>query len=120
MKRILVVEDHKEIRELLSEIFLSDGYEVDSAEDGELALRQVKEKKYDLIITDYMMPKMDGIDLLRNLKTENHSLFILMISGSGIEEEFFKQSGADAYLSKPFDLLRMKMLVEKILNSSKE
>lgn len=118
MKRILVVEDHKEIRNLLSKFFLSSGYEVESVEDGEMAMRKVKERRYDLIVTDYMMPKMNGIDLLKKLKMDNPQLSILIISGSAVEEAFFTQSGADAFLAKPLDLLRMKILVEKILNSN--
>jgi len=117
LKRILIVDDHKEIRDLLSKFFLSSGYEVESVEDGEMAMRKVKKKRYDLIVTDYMMPKMDGIVLLKKLKMDNPQLSILIISGSAVEEAFFTQSGADAFLAKPLDLLRMKILVEKILNS---
>jgi two-component system response regulator AtoC len=120
MKRILVVDDQEDLRGFLSKALIPNGYEVDSAEDGMAALGQVKRKKYDLIIADYEMPKMDGIDLLRKLKVDNPSLSVLMISGSGIEETFFKRCGADAYLTKPFDLLQMKKLVKKILHSSEE
>jgi len=116
MKRILVVDDHKEIRDLLSKLFLSTGYEVDTAEDGEVAMKKVKENRYDLVVTDYMMPKMDGIDLLKRLKMENPRLSILMMSGSMVEEAFFTQLGADAFLAKPLNLSSVRILVEKILN----
>lgn len=119
LKRILIVDDHKEIRDLLSKFFLLNRYEVDSVEDGDMAIRQVKEKRYDLIVTDYMMPKMDGIDLLKRLKMDNPQLSILIISGSAVEEAFFTQSGADAFLTKPLDLSRVKVLVENILNPKK-
>ncbi len=115
MKRILVVDDQKEIRDLISKLLVSSGYAVDIAEDGEVALGQVKRKKYDLIIVDFEMPGMDGITLLENLKTGHPSLPVLMISGSGKEESFFKRSGADAYLSKPLDLFQTRMLVLQIL-----
>lgn len=114
----MIVDDHKEVRDLLYKFFLSSGYEVESVEDGEMAMRKAKEKRYDLIVTDYMMPKMDGIDLLKKLKMDNPQLSILIISGSAVEEAFFTQSGADAFLAKPLDLLSMKILVEKILNSN--
>ncbi|MEW6377120.1 MAG: response regulator [Thermodesulfobacteriota bacterium] len=117
MKRILVVEDHKEIRNLLSKFFLLNGYEVDSVEDGDMAIRYVKENRYDLIVTDYMMPNMNGIDLLKRIKMDNPQLSILVISGSGVGEPFFREAGADAFLTKPLDLSSMKILVEKILNS---
>lgn len=117
MKRILIVDDHEEIRDLLSKFFRSSGYEVESVEDGEMAVKKVNEKRYDLVVTDYMMPKMNGFDLLKKLKMDNPQLPILVISGSAVEEAFFTQSGADAFLAKPLDILRMKILVEKILNS---
>ncbi|MDO9124758.1 MAG: response regulator [Deltaproteobacteria bacterium] len=117
MKRILVVGDHKEIRNLLSKFFLLNGYEVDTVEDGETAMKKVKEKGYDLVVTDYMMPKMDGIELIRRLKGYDPSLSILIISGSGVGEPFFREVGADAFLAKPLDLSSMKILVEEILNS---
>ena len=119
MKRILIVDDQKEIRDLLSKFFLLNGYEVDTAEDGETAMEKVKGKRYDLVITDYMMPKMDGMDLLKRLKMENPRLFVLMISGSMVGEIFFTQSGADGFLTKPIDLSSMKRLVEGILNSKR-
>lgn len=119
MKKILVVDDHEEIRELLSKFLLSNGYEVDTAEDGETALKKVTEKEYDLIITDYIMPKINGVNLLRRLKIESPRLAILIISGSMVGDGFFAQSGADAFLPKPLDLPRMKILIEEILNSRK-
>jgi DNA-binding NtrC family response regulator len=115
MKRILIVDDHKEIRDLLSKFFLLNGYEVDTAEDGETAMEKVRRKGYDLVVTDYSMPKMDGMDLLRRLKMENPSLSVLMISGSMVGETFFTQMGADGFLTKPLDLSSMKRLVERIL-----
>jgi DNA-binding response OmpR family regulator len=117
LKRILIVDDYKEIGNLLSKFFLLNGYEVDCVEDGEVALRQVTKKRYDLIITDYRMPKLDGIDLIKRLKGTELSLPILIISGSGVGEPFFRKAGADAFLTKPLDLSSMKILVEKILNS---
>jgi len=120
LKRILIVDDYKEIGNLLSKFFLLNGYEVDCVENGEVALRQVRGKKYDLIITDYMMPKLDGVDLIKRLKEYNLSLPILIISGSGVGELFFREAGADAFLTKPLDLSSMRVLVEKILNSKKQ
>jgi len=119
MKRILIVDDHKEVRELLSKFFLLNGYEVDTAEDGETAMEKVRVKGYDLVVTDYNMPKMDGMDLLRRLKMENPSLSVLMISGSMVGETFFTQLGADGFLTKPIDLSSMKRLVERILYSKR-
>ncbi len=116
MKRILLVADQKELRDLLSQFFFLNGYEVESAEDGEAAMALVRKKQYDLVVADFKMPKMDGLDLTRKLKLYYPSLSILIMSGSGVGEAFFREAGADAFLTKPLDLSSMKSLVEEILN----
>lgn len=116
MKRILLVDDQKELRDLLSRFFLLNGYEVEDVEDGEAAMALVKSKRYDLIVADFKTPKMDGLDLTRKLKLYYPSLSILIMSGSGVGEAFFREAGADAFLTKPLDLSSMKSLVEEILS----
>jgi CheY-like chemotaxis protein len=116
MKRILVVDDQKEVRDLLSTFFLLNGYEVESVEDGEAAMRLVGKKQYDLVVADFGMPKMDGLDLTKKLKLYRPSLSILIMSGSGVGEAFFREAGAEGFLTKPLDLSSMKSLVEEILN----
>jgi DNA-binding response OmpR family regulator len=119
MKRILLIDDQKAVRDLLYRFFLFNGYEVECVEDGEAAMSLIKKKQYDLIIADFMMPKMDGLNLTKKLKLYNPSLSILIMSGSGVGEAFFREAGADAFLTKPLDLSSMKILVDEILNSKK-
>jgi DNA-binding response OmpR family regulator len=116
MKRILVVDDQKELRDLLSKFLFLSGYEVESAEDGEGAMALVKKKQYDLVVVDFKMPKMNGLDLTKRLKLYDPSLSILIMSESAVGEAFFIEAGADAFLTKPLDLSSMKSLVEEILN----
>ncbi len=116
MKRILLVDDQKELKDLLSRLFLLNGYEVEDVEDGEAAMALIRNKRYDLIIADFKTPKMDGLDLTRKLKLYFPSLAILIVSGSGVGEAFFREAGADAFLTKPVDLSSMKSLVEEILS----
>jgi DNA-binding response OmpR family regulator len=116
MKRILLVDDQKELRDLLSRFFLLNGYEVEDVEDGEAAMALIKSKRYDLIVADFKMPRMDGLDLTRKLKLYYPSVSILIMSGSGVGEAFFREAGADAFLTKPLDLSSMKSLVEEILS----
>ncbi len=117
MKRILLVGGQKEMRDLLSRFFLSKGHEVESVEDGEAALSLVKKKHYDLVVAD--LPQRNGLDLTKKLKLYNPDLSILVISGSGVGEAFFREAGADAFLTKPLDLSSMEVLVEEILGSKK-
>ncbi len=116
MKRILVVDGQKESRELLSKFLLSNGYDVEDVEDGEAALALVRSKQYDLVIADFKMVKMDGLDLTRKLKLYYPSLSILIVSGSGVGEPFFREAGADGFITKPLDLSSMKSLAEEILS----
>jgi DNA-binding response OmpR family regulator len=116
MKRILLVDDQKELRDLLSRFLLLNGYEVEDVEDGEAAMALVRNKRYDLVIADFKMPKMDALDLTRKLKLYYPFLSILIMSGSGVGEAFFREAGADAFLTKPPDLSSMKSLVEEILS----
>ena len=116
MKRILIVVDQKQPRDLLSQFFFLNGYEVESVEGGEAAMGLVRNKQYDLVVVDSKMPKMNGLDLTRRLKLYYPSLAILVMSESGVGEAFFREAGADAFLTKPLDLSSMKSLVEEILN----
>ena len=116
MKRILLVDDQKELRALLSQFFSLNGYEVESVEDGELAIALIRKKQYDLVVADFKMPKMNGLDLTRRLKLYYPSLSILIMSGSGVGEVFFREAGADAFVTKPLDLSSMRSLVEELLN----
>jgi DNA-binding NtrC family response regulator len=119
MKRILLVDDQKEVRDLLSRCLFLNGYEVESVEDGDTAMALIMKKHYDLVVADFLMPKMDGLDLTKKLKRYDPSLSILIISGSGVGEAFFREAGADAFLTKPLDLSSMKALVEEILRYKK-
>ncbi len=116
MERILIVDDQKEQRDLLSRFFLLNGYEVEDVEDGEAAMALLRSKRYDLVIADFKMPKTDGLDLTRKLKLYYPSLSILIMSGSGVGEAFFREAGADAFLTKPLDFSSMKSLIEEILS----
>ena len=101
---ILIVEDHKEIREYLRHI-LKDEYRVCEAQDGRAALEVVKRRKIDLIISDLMMPSMDGFALVSELKTDkNHSKIpVLVLSARAVPSEKLDllEKGADAILYKP-------------------
>jgi DNA-binding NtrC family response regulator len=119
MKRILLVGGQEEMRGLLSRFFLLKGHEVERVEDGETALSLVKKKHYDLVVADFLMSRRDGVDLTKKLKLYNPDLSILVISGSGVGEAFFREAGADAFLTKPLDLSSMEVLVEEILGSKK-
>jgi CheY-like chemotaxis protein len=114
-KRILIVDDEEMIRTLLFEAFKFFDYEIESVENGVEALKQIARKTYDLIITDYKMPKMDGLELTRIIKMTNPSIPVLVVTSNGPERELLK-SGALACIKKPFNILELQRISQNILD----
>ena len=118
-KRILIVDDDDEIRELLEFDIRSSGYFVDSAKDGLEGLNKALNNTYDLILLDVMMPKMNGFDVCKNIRSAKLSIPVLMLTAKGTIEDKTSgfDCGADDYLVKPFDvqevLLRIRVLLRR-------
>ena len=117
MSRILVIDDEKSIRNTLREILEYENYGVDDAADGFEGLRLVKENKYDAILCDIKMPKMDGIELLTQI-FEITDTPVIMISGHGTIETAVEaiRKGAYDYISKPLDLNRLLVTLRNALD----
>lgn len=101
--KILVVDDEALIREVVKEYLLQEHFEVEEADDGDIALEKIKKENYDLVILDIMMPKKDGFQTVKELK-QIKDIPVLMLSARG--EEFDKligfDLGIDDYVTKPF------------------
>ena len=127
MKKILIVEDEKEIRNILKVYLLTAGYEVTEAADGEEAMRIFYEKPFDLVVLDIMLPKKDGWSICREIK-EYSSVPVIIITARDNEndEVFGFEIGADDYITKPFSnkvfLARVKTVLKNktIVNNSNE
>ncbi len=119
IKRILIVDDDDEIRELLEFDIAQSGYFVDTASDGKEGLTKVLNNSYDLVVLDVMMPKMNGFDVCKNIRQAKLSIPILMLTAKGTigDKTDGFESGADDYLVKPFDiqevLLRIRVLLRR-------
>ena len=120
MSTILVVDDEKSIRKALSEILVTEGYKVDEAVDGLEALNLIKARKYDCVLSDIKMPKLDGIELLEKLQIEGIQIPIIMISGHGSTETAVEavKKGAFDYISKPPDLNRLLITLRNALDKA--
>jgi signal transduction histidine kinase/ligand-binding sensor domain-containing protein/DNA-binding response OmpR family regulator len=120
---ILVVEDNYDMREYIKES-LSENYSIEEAINGEQGIRIAKKIIPDLIISDLMMPKMDGKELTRVLKNDeltSHVPIIMLTAKSGQESRIEGlQTGADDYLTKPFDLNELQIRVENLINIRKK
>ncbi len=117
MANILVVDDDKGIREILEIVLTQEGYEVTSIEDGIKALAKCRRQKYDLIITDLKMPKMDGIEFLKAVKEISPESLVILITAFASGETAVKamQEGAYDYLEKDFDIEDLKSIIQNAL-----
>jgi DNA-binding NtrC family response regulator len=119
MTNILVVDDEVSIRATLKEILEYEKFNVDEAADGNEALQKVASKSYDLILCDIKMPKMDGIEVLKNIM-KTTDIPVVMISGHGTIDTAVEaiKLGAFDYIAKPLDLNRLLITIRNALDRS--
>jgi DNA-binding response OmpR family regulator len=118
--RILVVDDNKDTCHVISSILKEEGYNVDRAYNGRQAIEKIKVKGYNLMILDYKLAGMDGIDVLKEVRKTEPSLKIIMISayGSPSIKSMAKKLGACRFLDKPFNVKRLVSVVRNALAKS--
>ena len=111
--RILVVEDEKHLNRIISEAVEDEGYSVDSCYNGVEALEYLACAEYDVIILDVMMPKMNGLELVRRLRSEGNSTPVLFLTARDAVADRVEglESGGDYYLTKPFDFQELMAVV---------
>jgi len=117
---LLLVEDNQDLRDVLHEHF-SHNYKVIDAENGRDALAKIEEKNIDLVITDIMMPEMDGLELVKILREDiktSHLPIALLTAKSSVEDQIAgTESGADLYFPKPFNVTLMDLKLKQFLDS---
>lgn len=109
MKKILVVEDDQFLREFYQELLTQEGYLIDVAADGEIALSKIRENEYDLVLLDIMLPKKDGIQILRDLK-------VTPAKKANVTIVVLTNLGQDAVIKECFDLGAQGYLIKSALN----
>ena len=114
--KILVVDDEKEIADLLELYLISDGFQVKKAYDAQEGLRIMKEEKIDLVLLDIMMPNIDGLEMCRRIR-ETNNVPIIMVSAKTQELDKIVglTTGADDYVTKPFNPLELMARVKSQL-----
>lgn len=114
---ILVVEDEKIARENLTHVLTSAGHEVIALASAEEGLQELGGKEYDLVITDMLLPGMDGMQLLENIRAKHPSVTVIMVTGHASVVNAVKamQKGAHSYLAKPLKLDELRLQVERAL-----
>lgn len=117
--RVLIVEDDIDISDMIQS-FLKYEFDFHRAYDGEEGLEKIRENKYDLVILDIMMPKLNGTDMLKILREENNiPVIILSAKGSEMDKALGFGIGADDYLSKPFSMIELQARMRAIIRRSR-
>ncbi len=116
MDKVLIIDDDEELCELVSEYLTVEGFEISCVNDGESGLEQALTGEYDMAILDVMLPKMNGFDVLRNLR-EQSKLPVIMLTARGDDMERIVglEIGADDYLPKPFNPRELAARLRAIL-----
>jgi DNA-binding response OmpR family regulator len=118
--RILLVDDEQSVQTLLSYPLRKDGYHVTSATDGHEALERFGENRFDLVILDLMLPKLDGVEVCRQLRRRSQvPIIMLTAKGSETDKVAGLEVGADDYITKPFSMREFRSRVKAALRRSR-
>ncbi|MFH0931533.1 MAG: sigma-54 dependent transcriptional regulator [Candidatus Zixiibacteriota bacterium] len=119
MPSILVIDDKESMRQMLAKTLESEGFEVDTARDGEGGLDKAKEKRFDLVLTDLKLPKMDGLEVLSSIKDLDPEVAVIVMTAYGTIETAVQaiKQGAFDFLTKPFDVDHLHVLIQRALEN---
>src|ERR1043165_5708306 len=117
MEQILIVDDDRELCELVAELLMTEGFEVEVAEGSAHGLERALTGEHALVVLDVMMPGMNGFELLRRLRAEGSTIPVLMLTARGedVDRIVGLEIGADDYLPKPFNPRELVARIQAIL-----
>ncbi len=115
-KRILVVDDDVDIVRIVTKMLAQEDYQVFTSVSGEEALEKVQKEKPDILLLDIMMPRMNGLEVLRRVKEIDPAITIIMITAFGDIDSYLDamESGAFEYINKPFESEELIRMIDKI------
>jgi len=121
MTKVLVVDDEKLIVKGVRFSLEQDGMEVDCAYDGEEALEKIRQKEYDMVLLDVMLPKLDGFEVCQAIREFSEvPVIMLTAKGGDMDKILGLEYGADDYLTKPFNILELKARIKAILRRNQK
>lgn len=120
--RVLIIENDEEMRSLLKDFFMEEGFETDSVSNGYDAFGILTKKLFDLVITDIRMPGLTGLDILPGIKKLQPETSIIVITALGSEEVHHRafERGATAYLEKPIHFNKLRELINEVVSSKEK
>ena len=120
MARILIAEDEEVLRMLMVDTLEDEGHELDEAADGQEAIDHIMENDYDLILLDYMMPLLTGLEVIERVRNspDKSTVKIMMVSAKSqqTDKDLVLKSGADYFIAKPYSPAELVQRIEDILN----
>ena len=121
-RRILIVDDQPGIRLLLTDVFLSEGYEVSVATTGIEALKKTQNHSFDLILLDYRLPIINGVEVIKQMMQDNNETPVILMSGliEGLREELLHRKDGLAIVSKPFNIKDLRELANSLITIEEE
>ncbi|MBD3315625.1 MAG: response regulator [Chitinivibrionales bacterium] len=117
MANVLIIDDQEIIRDLIQDALEEKGYKITTAEDGVEALELCRKHTFDVVITDVCMPRLEGVAVVRSLKSDYPKTKVIVVSGANYRKEYLgtaENFGADAILEKPVDLDSLCEVIEKL------
>jgi len=119
--RILVIEDEKKVANFIRKGLEEEHYAVDTAYDGEVGLFMAETNEYDLIVLDLMIPKIDGIEVLKRIRGNKINVPVLVLTAKATVEDIVKglDTGCDDYLTKPFEFVEFLARIRALLRREK-
>jgi DNA-binding NtrC family response regulator len=119
MPSVLVIEDKDSMRDMLSKTLEAEGYEVETATDGESGVERASEKKYDVVLADLKLPRMSGIEVLSSLKEMDQDAAVILMTAYGTIETAVEamREGAFDFLTKPFDTDHLSVLIRRAMEN---
>ncbi len=121
--KVLVVDDEPPLRELVV-VTLGDGYSCDEASDGDAALERMRKVSYDLVMLDVMMPGRSGLDVLREMRSDESlrdiSVVVMSAWQSSEDVDAVREAGADGFLAKPFRVEELGSTVKSVIERRRE
>jgi len=114
--RVLIIEDDEEAATFIAKALRESGHTADMAHDGEVGLNMARDESYDTLVVDRMLPKLDGLSVIRTLRAEGRDVPVLILSALGEVDDRVKglKSGGDDYLTKPFAFSELLARVEAL------